>query len=318
MRLIEGETVHRLCAWQPLAEALLAGHRGGDVMAGRAMLESETGGNMDYFMAIPAWIPGQVMGAKLTSVFPGNPDTRPGFPAVQALFTLFDGTTGAPLAVLDGTALTYRKTAADSALGAWLVAAKEMKTMVMVGAGGLAPYLIDAHRALNPTIEEILIWNRTGSRAQELAARLREKGLNARHEPELEDAVRRADLISCATNATAPLVKGAWLKAGCHLDLVGAYRAEMRESDDAAVSLARLFVDSRQFALEKTGELGQPLENGLITRKEIEADLFDMARPDFRFERQADDITLFKNGGGAHLDLFTAQFIWQQLANEPQ
>jgi ornithine cyclodeaminase len=212
------------------------------------------------------------------------------------------------VAVIDGTAMTYRKTAADSALGARLLAGEGRAHLVMVGAGGLAPYLVAAHRAARPSLARISVWNRSGDKARALAAQIGAEAVT-----DLEAAVRQADIICCATNATEPLIKGAWLKPGAHLDLVGSFTPDMRECDDDTVRRARLFVDSRLFAIDQPGDLGDPIRRGIIGRERIEADLFDLCRHGPARPRRPEDITLFKNGGGAHLDLFTALFIWKAL-----
>jgi ornithine cyclodeaminase len=246
------------------------------------------------------------MGTKVVTVLPDNPQI--GVPAIQALYVLCEGKTGSPVAVIDGTALTYRKTAADSALGARLLASENSAHLVMAGAGGLAPYLVAAHRTVRPSLTRVSVWNRSGDKAKALAAQIGAKAVT-----DLEAAVREADIICCATNATEPLIKGAWLKPGAHLDLVGSFTPDMRECDDDAVRRARLFVDSRQFAIDQPGDLGDPLRRGIIGRERIEADLFDLCGHGLPRPRMPKDITLFKNGGGAHLDLFTALFIWKAL-----
>jgi ornithine cyclodeaminase len=239
-------------------------------------------------------------------VLPDNP--LAGLPAIQALYVLCEGRTGSPVAVIDGTALTYRKTAADSALGAKILAGEGSVHLVMAGAGGLAPYLVDAHRAVRPSLSRISVWNRSGAKAKALAAQIGGEAVT-----DLETVVREADIVCCATNATEPLIKGAWLKPGTHLDLVGSFTPDMRECDDDAVRRARLFVDSRQFAIDQPGDLADPLRRGIIGREQIEADLFDLCRHGLPKPRLPEDITLFKNGGGAHLDLFTALFIRKAL-----
>jgi len=157
-------------------------------------------------------------------------------------------------------------------------------------------------------IETVLVWNRRGEKAEKVAL-----DAGAEAVDDLAQAVAAADIISCATSSTSPLVEGRWLKPGAHLDLVGSFTPEMRECDDDAVSRARLFVDSRWFAIDQPGDLADPLRRGVISRDKIEGDLFDLCAPGFAFERLPLDITLFKNGGGAHLDLFTALFIWRNL-----
>jgi ornithine cyclodeaminase/alanine dehydrogenase-like protein (mu-crystallin family) len=304
MRFITSEDVHRLCVWTKLCDALEEAHKGPEPKVDRSELHATRSGGRQTYFNLAAWQPGIAMGTKVVTIFPGNRE----LPAIQALYPLFDGKTGEPLAVLDGTALTYRKTAADSALGSRLLSNPQSHTLLMVGSGALAPYLIAAHRAIRPSIGQVFIWNRDPAKAARLA---REVGAEAADD--LEKAVRQADIVSCATSSTTPLVKGAWLKPGCHLDLVGSFTPDMRECDDEAVSRARLFVDSRWFAIDQPGDLADPLRRGVIRRQDVEADLFELCRDGYAVNRKPDDITLFKNGGGAHLDLFTALFIWRNL-----
>lgn len=305
MRFVTSEEVHRVCVWTRLCDALVEAHKGPEPKVDRSEIHALREGNRETYFNLPAWQPGVAMGTKVVTVFPGNRD----LPAVQALYPLFDGETGAPLGVLDGTALTYRKTAADSALGSRLLSSPEARILLMVGAGGLAPYLIEAHRAMRPGIEKVYLWNRDRAKAEKLAQQVK-----ARVVDDLEEAAGQADIISCATSTTVPVIKGAWLKPGAHLDLVGGFTPDMRECDDEAVRRARLFVDSRWFAIDQPGDLGDPLRRGVIAREDIEADLFEICRDGYVVKRKPDDITLFKNGGGAHLDLFTALFVWRNLS----
>jgi ornithine cyclodeaminase len=304
MHFITSEDVHRLCVWTKLCDALEEAHKGPEPKVDRSELHAKRPGGRETYFNLAAWQPGIAMGTKVVTIFPGNME----LPAIQALYPLFDGKTGEPLAVLDGTALTYRKTAADSALGSRLLSNPQSRTLLMVGSGALAPYLIAAHRAIRPSIGQVFIWNRDPTKAARLA---REVGAEAADD--LEKAVRQADIVSCATSSTTPLVKGAWLRPGCHLDLVGSFTPDMRECDDEAVRRARLFVDSRWFAIDQPGDLADPLRRGVIRRQDVEADLFELCRDGYAVNRKPDDITLFKNGGGAHLDLFTALFIWRNL-----
>ena len=304
MRFVTSDDVHRLCVWTKLCDALHEAHQGPEPRVDRSELHVTRSGQRETYFNLPAWQPGIAMGTKVVTVFPGNKE----LPAVQALYPLFDGKTGEPLGVLDGTALTYRKTAADSALGSRLLSSPKSRTLLMVGSGALAPYLVGAHRAIRPSIDKVVIWNRDPAKAASLADRL-----GAEVADDLEKAVRQADIVSCATSSTTPLVKGEWLKDGAHLDLVGGFTPEMRECDDEAVSRARLFVDSRWFAIDQPGDLADPLRRGVIQCQDIEADLFELCRDGYEVNRKPGDITLFKNGGGAHLDLFTALFIWRNI-----
>lgn len=311
VRVIGPDQVHDICAWEPLVAALAEAHRGPKPMVGRTSLEAGEGAARQTYIDMPAWLPGVALGSKLVTVFPDNPDRFPGVPAIQALYALFDGRDGTPLAVIDATALTYRKTAADSALGSRLLSRPDAKILAMIGAGGLAPYLVAAHRAVRP-VERVLVWNRRMDKAEQLARDLNAEGIAAAAS-DLEPAVRQADIISCATATTTPLIDGGWLRPGAHLDLVGGFTPEMRECDDGCVLRARLFVDSRWFALD-TGDLGDPLRRGIVERNKIEADLFELCSGGI--DRRPDDITLFKNAGGAHLDLFTALHIWSAIEQE--
>ena len=309
MHFVSASDVHRACDWMALIEALRVSHCGPMPLVDRSELHHERDGGRDTFFNLPAYQPGVAMGTKVVTVMPQNPAKPEPLPAVQAAYVLCDGATGTPVAVIDGTALTYRKTAADSALASSLLSCPEAETLLMVGAGALAPFLIAAHRAVRPSLREVLVWNRGSAKAVALAS-----ACHARAVTDLEQAARHADIITCATSSTAPLIMGEWLKPGVHLDLVGSFTPGMRECDDTAVRRSRLFVDSRSFAIDQPGDLSQPLARGVITRERIEADLFDLCRSGLAKPRLPADITLFKNGGGAHLDLFTALFIWRAHA----
>ena len=311
MQVVAAAEVHRLCAWEPLVAALAESHRQPAPLVDRSELHFARGGARETYFNLPAWQPGIAMGTKIVTVMPGNPARHASLPTVQASYVLCDGTTGTPLALIDGTALTYRKTAADSALGSSLLSLPDAATLLIVGAGGMAPYLLAAHRALRPSIRRTILWNRSADKARALAELYGGEAVD-----DLASAVRSADIISCATASTAPLIHGEWLKPGAHLDLVGAFTPEMRECDDEAVTRARLFVDSRWFAIDQPGDLSSPLHRGIIKRDRIEGDLFDLCEKGLVPPRSPGDITLFKNGGGAHLDLFTALFVWNSVSSQ--
>jgi ornithine cyclodeaminase len=287
-----------------LIEALRQGHRGPMPMMDRSLLAHDGAS----FLVLPAWLPGGAFGVKMATVLPDN-ETRTGNPSVQAVYQLFDGMTGAASAMVDGTALTYAKTAADSALGASFLAHDDAAVLLVVGAGALARHLVDAHRSARPSLSRVLVWNRTAAKAEDLAAGLRADGVDAKAVTDLEPAVREADLVSCATASETPLVHGAWLRPGCHVDLVGGFTPAMRETDDEAVRRAMLFVDTRWFTLHATGDLAQPIDSGVIAPSDILADLFELCRGEHPGRRSRDQITMFKNGGGGHLDLFVAMAL---------
>jgi alanine dehydrogenase len=264
-------------------------------------------------LIMPAWHAGAngYLGVKIVNVFPGN--AARGLPSVMGAYVLMNGDTGAPMALIDGTRLTLWRTAATSALAARYLARPDASTHLMVGAGALSPFFLKAHRAVRP-ITRSIIWNKTRANAEAVAARLAADGVVVEVADDLETAVRSADIISTATLAKAPLVQGAWLKPGAHLDLVGAFTPAMRETDDECVLRARLFVDTRGGALKEGGDLVQPIAAGLVAADRVEADLPELARGAVIRPRQASDITLYKSTGGAMFDLATAMQIAEAVA----
>ncbi|MEI2385418.1 ornithine cyclodeaminase family protein [Breoghania sp. JC706] len=250
------------------------------------------------------------IGVKIVSVFPDNAMLSK--PSVMGTYMLMSGQTGEPLAVMDGQAITLWRTAAASALAAGYLAREDSKRLMMIGAGALSPYLIRAHAAVRP-ISEVLIWNRTPSAAEKLARAINGRhGLTVRATEDLEGGVRGADVISCATISPEPLVLGDWLSPGSHLDLVGAFRPDLRESDDAAVTKARLFVDTRAGALSEAGDLVQPIAAGVISAEDIAADLSELCRGEKAGRRFYDQVTLFKSTGTAIEDLAAAIHVFRR------
>lgn len=312
VRFIDGEEIRRLLDYPSLVDALEAAHRQAPPLAERMLMQPP--GGEDAFLIWPGWLAGEALGIKLVTSFPANPTGSEGLPTIQAAYILFDGRNGCPLALIDGTELTFWKTAADSALGARFLAREDSRSLLMVGAGAVAPALIEGHRAVRPSLERVWIWNRSGAKAQALANGLKQRGVRAEAVQDLEPAVREADLISCATGARQPLIRGAWLRPGTHLDLVGGFTPEMREADDEAVRRARVYVDSRRFTIGCTGDLTQPLAAGVIGQTDVRGDLFDLATGRTPGRSDPAAITLFKNGGGAHLDLMTARHLYLQAS----
>lgn len=313
MRFIDGTEVEAVLDYPVLIAELAAAHRAGVDQAERLLMtQQRADGLPNHFLIWPAWQNDQALGIKLATTFPDNAGSD--LPTVHAVYVLFDGRNGAPSAVIDGTAMTPWKTAADSALGARLLAREDAAHLLMVGAGVMAPHLIRAHLTVRPAIRRVTIWNRTPDRAAALASTLALDGVEIATSKDLEAAARQADLISCATGATAPLIHGAWLKPGTHLDLVGGFTPEMRETDDAAFRRARVFVDSRWFTIGHCGDLVAPMASGALTEAEVLGDLFQLCRGEVAGRETEADITLFKNAGGGHLDLMTARLIASRVA----
>jgi len=312
VRILSAADILGASDYPALVEALRNAHREPPPMAERTLMRSSGRGSDSGFLIWPAWREGAALGIKIITIFPDNPQRAAALPAVQGVYQLFDGETGTPVAMLDGIALTFLKTAADSALGADYLARRDVDTMLMVGAGALAPHLVRAHVALRPAIGQVLIWNRSPARAEAMAAGLGDLGRPVAVAHDLEAAVRAAGLITCATGARAPLIRGVWLTPGTHVYLVGGFTSEMREADDEAVRHGTLFVDSRAFTIDHCGDVTGPISAGIITADDIAADLFDLAAGRHPGRRDDREITLYKNGGGGHLDLFIACALFER------
>ena len=264
-------------------------------------------------LLMPAWRTGKRIGVKLVTVFPGNRDRA--VRAVSAIYTLFDATNGVPLALFDGDEITARRTAGASAYAARFLARRDATHLVMVGSGRQARGLVEAHCHVLP-IKRVSLWSRTPEHARAAARAMREDGLPVASVADLEAAVRAADVVSCATLSTTPLIRGEWLRPGVHLDLVGAFRPQMRETDDAAIARANVIaVDDRSAALAEAGDLVQALQAGTITADRIVATLADFARGLHRGRTREDELTVFKSVGFALEDLAAAEAV--QDAPEP-
>lgn len=264
------------------------------------------GGNPATLLLMPAWQPGGSMGVKIATVFPDN--AAQGYPAVFGSYMLMSAETGVPVAVLDGTEITLRRTAAASALASTYLSRTGATRLLMVGTGNLAPHLIAAHATARP-ITDICIWGRRREAAENLAGALATSSWSVTVSDDLERAVSAADIISCATLASDPLVHGAWLKPGQHLDLVGAYKPEMREADSKAVARADVYVDTRIGAMSEAGEIVQAIDDGSIRESDILGELGDLVTGKVAGRTSDESITLFKSVGTAIEDLAAAELV---------
>lgn len=287
-----GPEAEALLDWPGLIAALEAGHslpraeindlflyRGPDVLLDRA-----------------AWIEGLGALVKVATVVPGN--KARGLPNVNGVVNLFNDQTGLLEALVDFHLVTKWKTAGDSLLSASKLARKDAKRFLLVGAGTVARSMQQAYAALWPDAQ-FTVWSRSRATAEAMGLPVAD---------DLQTAVQAADVICTATMASEPLIKGEWLRAGQHLDLIGAYNPRMREVDDAAMARARVFVDSRATTLHHIGELIEPLKSGALREADIQGDFYDIAQGSYARQSE-DEITIAKNGGGAHLDLMTAAYI---------
>ena len=265
-------------------------------------------------LLMPAWRSGRCIGVKLVTVFPGN--TRRGEQSVGAVYALFDARNGRALALFDGEEITACRTAGASAYAASRLARNDARHLVLVGSGRIARRLAEAHRFVRP-IERVSVWSRTPERASAAAAQMKRDGVEATAVIDLERAVREADIVSCATLSVAPIVRGDWLPPGVHLDLVGAFQAGMRETDDAAMARADLVVvDQRTAALAEGGDVVQAMRAGALTEARIAADLADLARGAHPGRTRADQVTVFKSVGFALEDLAAAEAVFDAAAAE--
>jgi len=313
MQLIDAQQVHELLEYHGLIEAIRQAHLGAmPKMSDRIIYqEANEQGPPDSFIILPAWQPQEGLLCKLVTSFPGNRQKH-GVPNVNSIYAFVNGETGITEAVIDGEAMIFRKTSADSALGADILARKDARTLLMIGAGGLAPYLVRAHLCARPGIETILVWNRNADKAERLVALLAQEGIVATRVDDLDTAVARADLISSATMAAEPLLKGALLRPGVHVDLVGSFTPEMREADDDVLTSCDVFVDHRQ-TTERSGEFLGPFARGVITPADVRGDLFELCQGKVSGRSSAQQRTLMKNGGGSHIDYYVARYLMQQL-----
>ncbi len=282
--------------WLALTDALAEGHRRPRARLGDSFLYR----GRDTLLSRAAWIDGLGVAVKSATIWPANREAAP----INGAVTLFSDADGTLEAIVDFHLVTKWKTAGDSLLAARRLARPGSADIVIVGAGTVAASLREAYGAAFPDAA-FHVWNRTPERAAALA----DAHPNTVHAPDLEAAVRAADIVTCATMGAEPVIRGAWLRPGTHLDLVGAYRPDMREADDAAIAAGRLFLDSRETVLGHIGELRDPIERGVISQADVVADFYELDR----FRRASDEeITVFKNGGGAHLDLMTARHVLER------
>jgi ornithine cyclodeaminase/alanine dehydrogenase-like protein (mu-crystallin family) len=308
MQIFDADATRAHLPLVPLIDALRAMFVAGCELPPRHVHEvtQADGAPAGHVLLMPAWQAGAQLGVKIVSVFPGN--AAHGLPSVHGVYVLLDARTGVPLAQLDGSELTARRTAAVSALAASLLARGDATRLLIVGAGRIASLVADAMACVRP-IARVQVWNHRAAGAQALAERLRARGIDASAVTDLGAAVAEADIVSCATLATQPLIEGRWLRPGTHLDLVGSFTATMREADSECLRRARVFIDGDE-ALGKAGELLQAAADGAFELEQLQGTLAQLCRAERSARTAASEITLFKSVGSALQDLAAAQLIW--------
>jgi len=315
VRIVTAEEIDRVLSYGALIDALREAFRGQIEAPARHHHTVPQPGTDATLLLMPAWTGAiqsgrRYLGCKLVTVFPDN--VPAGKPSVHGSYFLMSGEAGEPLAILEGRALTAWRTAAASALAASFLARDDASHLLMVGAGTLAPHLVRAHATVRP-LKRVTLWNRTRHRAVATAFGLATSGIEIEVVDDLEQAARDADIISCATLATTPLIDGNWLKKGAHVDLVGAFTPKMREVDDRAIKRARVFVDTRAGAMKEAGDIVQPIRRKVLGKEDIEAELSELCSGRKKGRKTAGEITLFKSVGTAIEDLAAAMLVWQSL-----
>jgi ornithine cyclodeaminase/alanine dehydrogenase-like protein (mu-crystallin family) len=312
MRVISAEEISRVLDFPSLVDALDDAFRAEIKIPPRAHVAIPRPGAEATLLLMPAWTEGEAeafVGIKAIAIFPTN--LARGIPSLTGSYMLLSGETGIPLAIMDGGLLTRWRTAAASALAARYLAREDASRYLIIGAGALAPFFARAFTSVRPIVD-IAVWNRTASRAEEVAAGLRREGLPAHAAPDLESAVRDADIITGLTGADKPVLRGAWLQAGAHVDLVGGFKPTMRESDDETLTRSRIYVDTHH-AMEEAGDLLGPLQRGVIQESDIQGDLFQLSRSQIGGRGDTEEITLFKSAGTAVEDLAAAILVWRRI-----
>ncbi len=316
MRFFDGAAVDAALAYPGLVDVLQAAFKQGAIAPLRHHHAIALAGRPEAtLLLMPAWeaeasgspFAGRHLGVKTVTVFPDNAARAK--PAVFGTYLLLSAETGETLAVIDATRLTAWRTGAASALASRYLSRTDAARLLMVGAGALAPHLVAAHASVRP-IREVALWNRSPERARVLADTLAARGLDVSIAGDLEAAVRRADIVSAATISAEPLIRGDWLAPGTHVDCVGAYKPSMRETDDAVVRRARIFVDTRPGAFAEAGDIVQPLAAGVIGKDAVLGDLFDLTRGTVAGRQTSEEITFFKSVGAAIEDLAAAIAVY--------
>ena len=311
MQFIPKSEVARLAPYGPLVDALAKGLR--EPIASPPRSHFNPNQDASTVLIMPAWRPHQRMGTKIVSIWPDN-NTR-GQPAVSAIYVVTSCQDGTTLAVIDGTELTLRRTAAAAALAARILARADSQRLLIVGTGALSAHLAMAHRSVLD-VSEITVWGRHPDKARGVVTALAEAGITARATTDLQQALSNADIVAAATTATTAFIPSDWVRAGTHLGLIGAFTPSMAEAELALLPRSRLFADSRAAVLEKGGEVVQALRAGLISEHDVLAELSEMVALPPRFDgRRSDaDITVFKSVGFAALDLIAAEHVLSGVA----
>ncbi|BEU28488.1 ornithine cyclodeaminase family protein [Paraburkholderia sp. 22B1P] len=310
MKILDSTTTRDALAFPELIAALRAMFIEGCQVPLRHNHKIATASDEGTVLIMPAWQEGRYLGIKTVNVFPGN--AALGLPGLHSTYVLYDARTGAPLAQLDGNEITSRRTAAASALAASFLARKDASRMTLLGAGRVGSLVPEAYRAVLP-IREVDVWDANADASARLVARLIETGFDARVAADLPNSVARADVVSCATLATEPVIRGEWLSPGSHLDLIGSFTPAMREADDTCLTNAHLAVDTQE-AFQKSGDLLGPLQRDVVTSPESWPTLETLCRGQSLGRANDSERTVFKAVGTALEDLAAAALVFERYS----
>jgi len=266
-------------------------------------------GDDNTLILMPVWN-SEYMGMKQVTVAPAN--AKRNMPSIFEQYILSDSKTGQPLAMMNATELTSRRTACTSALASSYLSREDSENLLIVGGGSVAKHLVQAHLAVR-NFKKVSVWMRNSTKMSEFVADLKNQGIAVEAVTNLEEAARNADLISCATLSKTPIIKGEWVKPGTHLDMIGSHKPDTRETDDDAIRKSSIFVDSRAGALHETGELALPIANGILSEKDVKADIVELVKDIHPGRTSTDEVTLFKSAGLAIEDLAAALLVYKSF-----
>jgi len=316
MRFFNAGQIELILDYSNLIQELRAGFRGDYEVPERHHhnYPNPSGEKESTLLLMPAWEKGKNLGVKVVTISPEN--GKIDLPSIHGLYLYFDAQNGEPLAVMDAKALTKLRTAATSALASSYLSKKSISSMAMIGTGALAPELIKAHCSVRD-IDRVVIWGRDPNKARQIAKNIKIEGVKISQSEDLEYTIKESELISTATLSKDPLVLGKWLSEGQHLDLVGSYKPDMRESDDEAIQRSSIFVDFHGGAPRESGDLSIPLKTGILKMEDIKGDLFGLCKDEVGGRQRDSEITWFKSVGHALEDLVAAKLVYNNsLENE--
>ena len=308
MKYYSGDDINNCLNFPALIKALDQGFTGSYTIPTRMHInyDNSVDNNQNTMLLMPAIEHDGYAGVKIINVAPAN-GTR-NLPTIQGVYYLLDASNGEPKALMDAKTLTNWRTAAASALAATYLASPTANSLLLVGTGSLAPFIIDAYTSIRP-IEKLMIYGRNKAKAELLAKQKASLIKEVIVVENLQDAATQVDIISVATLSKTPLIMGSWLRPGQHLDLIGSYRTDMRETDNEALTRSRIYVDSLKSAPIECGDLFIPLRDGVISSDDIQGDLFQLCRDEVQGRKDENEITIFKSVGHALEDLVAAKLV---------